>query len=59
MTKPHDWKPSTLGHGESMCRACFITNREAAALGLLNDCDAPEKGTADGKRDHQNVASGQ
>lgn len=29
----HDWVKSTLGHGETMCRVCFITNREAAVLG--------------------------
>jgi hypothetical protein len=37
----HDWIPSTLGHGETMCRNCSITNREAAVLGTLNECDAP------------------
>jgi hypothetical protein len=37
----HDWTKSTLGHGESMCRRCKITNREAAVLGKLNDCDVP------------------
>jgi hypothetical protein len=37
----HDWTTSTLGHGETLCSRCFITNREAAALGLLNTCDAP------------------
>lgn len=36
----HDWIPSTLGHGETMCRKCLITNREAAVLGLLNACEA-------------------
>lgn len=30
---PHDWKVSTLGHGDTMCARCFITNLEAAALG--------------------------
>ena len=34
----HDWVPSTLGHGEQMCARCYITNREAAALGQLNEC---------------------
>jgi hypothetical protein len=34
----HDWIPSTLGHGETMCRRCFITNREAAALGVEDKC---------------------
>lgn len=29
----HEWVPSTLGHGETMCRFCKITNREAAAIG--------------------------
>lgn len=29
----HDWVPSRLGHGETMCRVCYITNREAAVLG--------------------------
>jgi len=37
----HDWIKSTLGHGETMCSRCFITNREAAALGLSNSCDVP------------------
>jgi len=37
----HEWVKSTLGHGETMCRRCWITNREAAALGLTNTCDAP------------------
>jgi len=36
----HDWAKSTLGHGEAMCRNCFMTNREAAVLGLLNVCEA-------------------
>ncbi len=35
----HDWIKSTLGHGESMCSRCLITNREAAVLGKLNYCD--------------------
>lgn len=38
----HDWEPSRLGHGEMMCKRCFATNREAAALGLI-ECDAPPK----------------
>jgi hypothetical protein len=37
----HDWIPSTLGHGETMCARCFVTNREAAALGITNICDVP------------------
>lgn len=40
----HDWIPSTLGHGETMCSACFVTNREAAALGITNQCDGPAIG---------------
>lgn len=38
----HDWIPSRLGHGETMCRRCFITNREAAALGEMH-CSIPPK----------------
>lgn len=36
----HDWIKSTLGHGETMCSRCKVTNREAAAIGM-DDCDAP------------------
>ena len=36
----HDWVSSRLGHGETMCARCFVTNREAAVLGM-NDCAAP------------------
>lgn len=39
----HDWVKSTLGHGDAMCSRCYITNREAAVLGKLNDCDVPLK----------------
>ena len=35
----HDWIKSTLGHGETMCRRCGMTNREAAVLGYLDECD--------------------
>jgi ribosomal protein S27E len=35
----HDWIPSTLGHGETMCSRCFVTNREAEAIGMI-ECDA-------------------
>lgn len=28
-----------MGHGETMCSRCFVTNREAAALGITNECD--------------------
>ena len=37
----HDWVKSRLGHGDAMCSRCRITNREAAVLGMLNDCDVP------------------
>lgn len=37
-TAQHEWIPSRLGHGEVMCKYCFITNREAAVLGILNWC---------------------
>jgi hypothetical protein len=37
----HDWIASTLGHGETMCSRCFVTNREAAVLGITNTCDVP------------------
>jgi hypothetical protein len=39
----HQWISSTLGHGETMCARCFITNREAAALGISDACDVPSK----------------
>lgn len=38
----HNWGPSTLGHGDQMCRRCGITNREAAALGLQEVCDGAD-----------------
>ena len=41
--KQHEWIISTLGHGETMCRNCFITHREAAVLGMLLTCDAPDQ----------------
>lgn len=37
----HNWIKSQLGHGETMCSRCYITNREAAVLGELNECRAP------------------
>lgn len=36
----HDWIKSTLGHGNTMCRRCFVTDLEAAAIGMT-ECDAP------------------
>lgn len=35
---PHEWKPSTLGHGETQCIYCLATNREIAVIGDLNHC---------------------
>lgn len=37
--RQHAWVNSTLGHGDMMCRHCFITNREAEAIGTLELCD--------------------
>lgn len=34
----HEWTNSTLGHGETMCSRCGITNREAAVLGEMDHC---------------------
>lgn len=39
----HDWVKSTLGHGETMCSRCKITNREAAVLGVTDICDVEEE----------------
>jgi hypothetical protein len=36
----HDWGSSPYGHGDAACRLCGITNREAAALGILNCCES-------------------
>lgn len=41
---PHDWIKSTLGHGETMCLACGITNREAAVLGKMSHCEKRAEG---------------
>lgn len=37
----HNWIKSTLGHGETMCSRCLVTNREAAVLGIMDTCDVP------------------
>ena len=37
----HEWITSTLGHGEQMCRHCKVTNREAAAIGIVDECSRP------------------
>lgn len=48
----HEWRPSTLGHGETMCCRCGATNREAFALGLVfcngGAWPSPETGGAHG-----------
>jgi hypothetical protein len=36
----HDWIASTLGHGNKMCSRCFVTDMEAAAIGMFI-CDPP------------------
>lgn len=36
--KQHEWVKSTLGHGDTMCLKCSITNLEAAVLDRLNIC---------------------
>jgi len=36
----HNWIPSTLGHGRTMCTYCKITDREASALNVMNHCDS-------------------
>ena len=36
----HKWIPSTRKqHGEFVCQYCLITNREAAALGVVFECE--------------------
>ena len=37
----HNWVRSTLGHGETMCTKCCVTNREAAVLGM-DECDVAD-----------------
>lgn len=39
----HEWINSTLGHGEQMCRHCKVTNREAAAIGIMEECSAQRR----------------
>lgn len=39
----HDWVPSTLGHGETMCSRCLVTNREAAAIRMFECEPSPPK----------------
>lgn len=41
MPRNHYWVPSTLGHGDSMCQYCSITNREAAVLNSYTCEKAP------------------
>lgn len=42
---PHEWRASTLGHGEAQCKHCFATNREIAVVGDLNHCKERQKKT--------------
>lgn len=46
---PHEWQPSTYGHGEMSCKHCLATNREIAVIGDLNHCPEAAKnaGTPD------------
>lgn len=46
----HTWIASRLGHGNKMCSKCFITDREAAALGCLNECQFPEDGSGTARK---------
>ena len=41
----HVWIKSELGHGETMCAKCMMTNREAAVLGLLDACSRRSRET--------------
>ena len=36
----HDWVPSKLGHGNTMCAKCMITDLEAKAIGRYDYCEA-------------------
>ena len=51
----HEWVPSRLGHGETMCARCFVTNREAAVLGLMERCSRPEADPARQKKEEGNA----
>jgi hypothetical protein len=53
----HNWVPSTLGHGETMRSRCWITNREAAVLGCMNECDAPPPKPANTNLDQEAIDS--
>lgn len=39
----HEWVPSTLGHGNQMCRRCWTTDLEAMALGDMDYCAEASK----------------
>lgn len=41
MDEKHVWVPSPLGHGNKMCSRCFVTDLEAAAIGMLT-CEVKE-----------------
>lgn len=49
----HRWVKSNLGHGETMCAKCFVTNREAAVLGELNVCPVADKQGAERDTEEQ------
>ena len=52
----HDWIPSTLGHGNVMCRRCCVTDLEAAAIGMT-ECDAPPPKAANQNTDPDDCLS--
>jgi hypothetical protein len=43
----HNWGPSPVGHGELYCPRCCATNREAEALGFLDECPGPPEPAPD------------
>jgi hypothetical protein len=49
-TYEHDWVKSMLGHGDTMCRRCFVTNLEATAINMTKCSVPPPVATDDKKR---------
>lgn len=45
MTKtPHEWQPSTYGHGNQVCKHCLATDLEIGVIGDMDHCpDAAKK----------------
>ena len=39
----HKWQKSMMNHGLAQCCKCFITINEAAALGIMHECDAQQE----------------